>query len=279
MTSTSLGSMWMRGVSSGWRAVRAGRINKESIRLSIVPLNYWRMAEIPRAVRLLDAGPPSAVLNVASPFLSSIALQTDGVEVTTVDIQDSAVSDQNDLIQSLGLSRQQSVAMDARSLRFGADSFDRVLAISSIEHIPDNGDTEAIKEIARVLKPGGRAVVTVPYVDGEAYDEYRGGPVYERDGSGAQTFFQRYYSVETLQQRLVRPSGLHCKTIEYVYERKIAKSPRTTLWTRLNHPKYLKLIFEILSPLLYPVFHVGQPEKGTPIVAIVILEKDISAVG
>jgi ubiquinone/menaquinone biosynthesis C-methylase UbiE len=273
MTSSTLGSMWRRGLSSGWRAIRAGRINKESIRLSIVPLNYWRMAEIPRAVSLLAVARPNAVLNVASPFLSSIALQDEGVEVTTIDIQDSAVSHQNSLIQCLDLNRQRSIAMDARRLVFDAESFDRVLAISSIEHIPDAGDTEAITEIARVLKPGGQAVITVPYVAGPSYDEYRGGPVYERDGGSGQTFFQRYYSAETLNQRLIQPSGLKCKAIEYVYERKLGKSPTSTLWTRLNHPKYLKPVFEILSPLLYPIFHLTRPEKGNPIVAMMVLEK------
>ena len=49
---------------------------------------------------------------------------------------------------------------DALDLPFGDASFDRVIASEILEHLPD--DRAAIAEIARVLRPGGLAVVTVP---------------------------------------------------------------------------------------------------------------------
>ncbi|PWW23596.1 methyltransferase family protein [Geodermatophilus normandii] len=49
---------------------------------------------------------------------------------------------------------------DLRHLPFPDASVDRVMASEVLEHIPDDGT--AMAEIARVLKPGGRAVVTVP---------------------------------------------------------------------------------------------------------------------
>jgi SAM-dependent methyltransferase len=52
------------------------------------------------------------------------------------------------------------VRADLRALPFPDDSFDRVIASEVLEHIPD--DAGAIAELARVLKPGGRAAVTVP---------------------------------------------------------------------------------------------------------------------
>lgn len=52
------------------------------------------------------------------------------------------------------------VRADLRALPFPDASFDRVIASEVLEHIPD--DRTAIAELARVLKPGGRAAVTVP---------------------------------------------------------------------------------------------------------------------
>jgi SAM-dependent methyltransferase len=49
---------------------------------------------------------------------------------------------------------------DLLALPFPDGSVDRVIAAEVLEHIPD--DRAAMAEIARVLKPGGRAAVTVP---------------------------------------------------------------------------------------------------------------------
>ena len=49
---------------------------------------------------------------------------------------------------------------DATSLPFPDDSFDRIIAAEILEHVPQ--DWRATAEIARVLRPGGIAAVTVP---------------------------------------------------------------------------------------------------------------------
>jgi SAM-dependent methyltransferase len=49
---------------------------------------------------------------------------------------------------------------DATAMPFPDGSFDRVIAAEVLEHILD--DQRAINEVARVLKPGGLAAVTVP---------------------------------------------------------------------------------------------------------------------
>lgn len=49
---------------------------------------------------------------------------------------------------------------DVCSMPFGNAEFDLVLATDIIEHVDD--DVAALLEIRRVLKPGGRAIVTVP---------------------------------------------------------------------------------------------------------------------
>jgi SAM-dependent methyltransferase len=52
------------------------------------------------------------------------------------------------------------VVADATAMPFPSGSFDRVIAAEVLEHIP--ADQAAMNEIARVLRPGGVAAVTVP---------------------------------------------------------------------------------------------------------------------
>ncbi len=49
---------------------------------------------------------------------------------------------------------------DATAMPFADGAFDRVIAAEVLEHIP--GDQRAIREVTRVLRPGGVAAVTVP---------------------------------------------------------------------------------------------------------------------
>ena len=52
------------------------------------------------------------------------------------------------------------ISGDAAAMPFGDGAFDRVIAAEVFEHILD--DQRAINELARVLRPGGLAAVTVP---------------------------------------------------------------------------------------------------------------------
>jgi SAM-dependent methyltransferase len=63
--------------------------------------------------------------------------------------------------------------MDARMTGFRNDAFDQVICVSTIEHIgigsngddddDDDGDVNTVKEVLRILKKGGSAIITVPY--------------------------------------------------------------------------------------------------------------------
>ncbi len=95
---------------------------------------------------------------------------------------------------------------DALALPFPDAAFDRVIASEVLEHIPD--DLAAMRELSRVLRPGGTMAVTVPRCGPEAInwalsDEYH-------DTPGGHV---RIYRRSTLERRLsstgLRPMGFH----------------------------------------------------------------------
>jgi len=61
--------------------------------------------------------------------------------------------------------------VDLQAIGFPDNSFDTVIVHNVLEHVPD--DDKAIAELARVLRPGGRAILSVPMVEaGEhTYDD------------------------------------------------------------------------------------------------------------
>jgi SAM-dependent methyltransferase len=59
--------------------------------------------------------------------------------------------------------------IDVTELQYDDDSFDLVICNHVLEHVPD--DRRAMREIARVLRPGGAAILLVPDVSAPETDE------------------------------------------------------------------------------------------------------------
>lgn len=75
---------------------------------------------------------------------------------------------------------------------------------ATIEHIPD--DQSAVREMARILKPGGLLVITTPF--GPSYSQKAHLP--HRKGPDGKWFgdLGRIYCRHTLFSRIIEPSGL-----------------------------------------------------------------------
>lgn len=88
-----------------------------------------------------------------------------GARVVAFDLDGAELSGAAELLAALhaespASAKPAAVQGNALSLPFADGSFDRVIASEVLEHIPD--DASAMRELARVLKPGGVMAVTVP---------------------------------------------------------------------------------------------------------------------
>lgn len=92
---------------------------------------------------------------------------------------------------------------DLRRLPFADQTFDVVLCSHVLEHVRD--DSAAMREVARVLRPSGRAFVQVPYTRSGATEEF-----VEMDKHG----HVRNYDREDFVSRLVA-AGLRVEAVNY----------------------------------------------------------------
>lgn len=155
---------------------------------------WWFVARREAAARfLLDHAPPERPLRILDAGCGTGGMldhykQWPDVEVTGVDFSPEALR----FSHSRGHSRL--TGGDLTLLPFKTASFDVVSALDVIEHVPD--DRRAVAEIARVLRPGGILVATVP-----AY-RFLWGPHDE-----ALHHQRRYHGAEF--RNLIREGGLH----------------------------------------------------------------------
>ena len=177
------------------------------------PLSYPRYLEYHLALSKLGSLDGCRVLDIGSPKLPVLLLARHAkCELYATDIRDYFIGSTRQFLTRMGMANRigrdlHLDVQDARTLTYVDGFFDKIYAISVVEHIPGNGDATALSEIARVLRPGGVATLTVPFRAAGHQDEYVTGAVFERDGDGSPTFYQRRYDIDSLRTRLVEPSG------------------------------------------------------------------------
>ncbi len=206
----SLLDYYFTSIEVGLRSLRSRAYRKEAAERIANPLSYPRYMEFELAINPLLPVDGCRVLDIGSPKLPLLVLarHARNVQLWSTDIRDYFIGPTREFLKTLRMEqRVQLEVQDARHLTYEDQFFDRIFSISVVEHIPDSGDSDAMREIARVLKPGGAATITTPFNAGGYREEFVRGPVYERHDAGA-TFYQRHYDRATLQSRLLEPSGL-----------------------------------------------------------------------
>jgi SAM-dependent methyltransferase len=187
-TSVGLGARYL---------LRHGYLREAVIRL-VVPLDPSRYLELPETMRELAARPGERIVDLASPKLLAVVLARAGAEVTSVDQLESEIESWRRLTD--GEPRLQLEVGDGRSLPYEDAGFDAAYSVSVLEHIPEPGDEQALRELARVTKPGGAVVVTLPHAR-EYREDWRDAPVYaDQGGESERHFFQRWYDDARLRR-------------------------------------------------------------------------------
>jgi SAM-dependent methyltransferase len=169
------------------------------------------------------------------------------------------------------------VGGDATAMPFADGCFDRVIAAEVLEHILD--DQRAINEIARVLRPGGLAAVTVPswlpericWALSEQYHNTPGGHV-------------RIYTRVELDAKLKRAGlevgahhhahGLHspywwlkCAVGVHNERHPLARAyHRLLVWDIVRRPALTRLAEQALNPVLGKslIVYVRKPARTSP---------------
>lgn len=220
------------GVKVGAELMARGQV-KPALRHLIIPVSYWRSVEFGLVYDGADFRPSDRILDIGSPKLLSLYLAKKlGAEVYSTDIDGYFVKEYTTLRQAERLAPEKFhvEVEDGRKLSFGDASFDKIFSVSVVEHIPEHGDSDCLREMGRVLRPGGRCLLTVPFSPLSA-DQYRsGGSFYWSSASTSaadgSVFFQRRYSEQDLYERLIEPSGLRLRTLAYVGEKGLERSDR-----------------------------------------------------
>lgn len=212
------------GLSVGARTLAVAPV--EGLKRLVLPEEYIRWAETRYVLRHLDVRPHDAVLDIGSPKMLSLFMAARiGADVHATDLLDYFVGQYGTYArQVLGRvsDRYRMAVQDARALTYPDRTFDRVFSISTIEHIPGDGDSAAMREVARVLKPGGIVCLTVPWSDRGYIEEFcqRSQEFYWAPPDADLAFYQRAYDAQTLDARLFKPSGLDVVDVSFWGERR-----------------------------------------------------------
>ncbi|MDZ8185817.1 MAG: class I SAM-dependent methyltransferase [Nostoc sp. ChiSLP02] len=168
-----------------------------------IPMNYVRLMELPLTIELLDLDTEQAILDISSPKLLPLYLAVSGFKnIIISDLLDYFVEDFQAFSEVFNISPKIDV-FDAKNIPYNDKTFDRVFSVSVFEHIPDFGDIDAVREVARVIKPQGIFVLTLPahksYLEEwlKKHNFYWTGKTRD-DGT---IFYQRRYDEPSIQKR------------------------------------------------------------------------------
>jgi SAM-dependent methyltransferase len=183
--------------------------------------------------KFIDAAPldrPIKILDIGSPKLLGIyfAAKT-RADLLLTDISELNVDEYKVLWEGIKPKAKGSATFlleDARALKMPDEDVDVVFSMSVVEHIwGEGGDSTAIEEMMRVLKPGGLLVLSVPFGPQFVAQQRVGLAEAVRDTKNEKAyFFQRVYNPEAFQTRIVD----HARGLEKITFTTIL---RKNLWT------------------------------------------------
>jgi SAM-dependent methyltransferase len=206
------------------RLFRAGLFS--NISLFLTPVGGIRYFEFDFADRCLQNISGKTLLDISSPRLFPfwVAARQDA-RVTMVNPDPLDVQESKSLLGALKNAGRVEIrgAIFATTLPFADNSFDYLSCISVIEHLNGREDTLAIDEFVRVVKPGGKIILTFP-VNYRFFEEFRSSDPYgtqRKNNATGLYFFQRFYDEANIKSRLLSNPNLKVIKKEYFVEKTV----------------------------------------------------------
>lgn len=193
-----------------------------------IPCDLFRNVEYLYTEKELDLQPGLRVLDIgtgASVFPFYLSRHNPG-SMVILDLDDYGFADQRRYFATEGETPLPLLLRgDATRPPLGDACFDRIAAISAIEHFPGDGDMEFMRHAWRMLKPGGRCIVTVPYAD-----TYQENPNVHHYHGG----FERRYNRQAAAERLWSGGN-------WIVERELYMNPGKSAFARKLIARHGKL--------------------------------------
>lgn len=235
--------LYLFGMKLGISCIKAGDIGI-GLRSIFNPVRsgFNRYIEAPYAINAMELKKNDSVLDISSP--KHVALFVKALysnNLTSIDIMPDFIEIYKRYESDIGLKDISWEVQDARKLNYENASFDKVYSISVLEHIPDDGDMLTVREIGRILRPGGICSITVPFST-TFKTIYKNSAVYEREFKDEPVFFSRLYDEQAISNRLVIPSGL--QEADRIYYR--SRFGLETLWDKM--PRLVKMSLQWTGP-------------------------------
>jgi len=203
-----LGLAWLiRTAKNGFQPGR-----KPGFQRLLVPLDPWRYYEMGSVA---DDQFDGRCLDISSPKLLTSLLQREGSgDWLGIDLFAEEIDAWKAIDPALELEVQ-----DATKLPYPDDTFDHAICISVVEHMGRGNDLDALKEIRRVVRPGGKFNLT-SMVAPEGRDVFVGHKIYgdasEATGDGS-VFFEHVYSPDEFAE-MTRLAGWDTVSTEYAVQ-------------------------------------------------------------
>lgn len=191
------------GYKAGLRLLIKGKFSAKLLLNPVSIVRYFEFDFVNSSIDLIDN---AKILDISSPYLFGFLLSAkNNCNYNYINPDKKDLENVRSLANKLDLSGSFSTEYaDARTLDYPKNIYDVVLSISVIEHVSNDDDSRVMKELWRVLKPGGLLILTFP-VKNEYEEEFISENIYNLNQieTNGKFFFQRYYNDKKIEERLL----------------------------------------------------------------------------